>query len=691
MEKVGLKNRIIPFIGAVAVFILCFSILYLGENVGLSDNGDFRRVQLVNNLEYANDTDYRYLFKEYYTMKIEGDTFGEMVKSVWSTTDEDTVYSSPHFLFVKISKVLNLINNIWHGRSLGNYDIGFLAVIYCLMMACAAWTFFTFMSDKAKKYQIAVFLAFILMFCDAGYVLYFNSLYGEPLQYLSLLLIIGIGAMISKRPSAVKVVLFYISLYLFAGSKLANIPLSVLIAVTGLIFLTLKKGVVFKTSVIASVIIFVVSAVNMYISIPEWMQEETTYQAVFFGIVKESDTIQDDLRELGVDEKYEKLANTHAYMEEYPVDKKSDAFNKDFYEKVSKTDIALFYLKHPSRLLEKTDIAIENSVYIRPPNLGNSSVRIMEFTDKFSLWSNFRGMIKFLYKPWAFYLLFALFTLAVIIYAADYIKNRKSCNKSRLTAVCALLLLVISTAVNLVLPIIGNGEADIAKHLFLYINFVDLCIFVCIIKLVSIKPIKSVSALSAAAVFTVLFYISPVRETVNFGRYNGKAIEWQILEKLSDGSCIMITKEDIAQKRFDGSNNMWEGSELREWLNTDFLEEFSEEEKDRILPVKNEILLSASDKGLAVSGDHPHYWNFTISQADDLSDTAYKYYIEDYVYIPTLKLAKKTTINDSYWILCPYTNNDKMERYMKRGGYILHTNVNNTRNVRAVIRYKEEK
>ena len=44
------SKRAFPLIGAIIVFVLVFSVLYLGDNVGLSDNGDFRRVLLVNNL-----------------------------------------------------------------------------------------------------------------------------------------------------------------------------------------------------------------------------------------------------------------------------------------------------------------------------------------------------------------------------------------------------------------------------------------------------------------------------------------------------------------------------------------------------------------------------------------------------------------------------------------------------------------
>ena len=50
MELLKNNKRIFPLIGAIIVFILSFSVLYMGDNIGLSDNGDFRRVLLVNNI-----------------------------------------------------------------------------------------------------------------------------------------------------------------------------------------------------------------------------------------------------------------------------------------------------------------------------------------------------------------------------------------------------------------------------------------------------------------------------------------------------------------------------------------------------------------------------------------------------------------------------------------------------------------
>ena len=235
------NKRIFPLVGAIIVFVLSFSVLYLGNNIGLSDNGDFRRVLLVNNMEYENEDNYYYLFKQDYKMKVEGDTFWEKVSYLCESNNEEEIYSSPHFIIIKASKVMNFIVNSILVRDETHYDIWYLAFIYILMLSMAAWGIFTFFADEARKLRIAVFVIFIVMFCDAGYLLYFNSLYGEPLQYVSLMMLIALGLLIYKRPTIPKIVCFFVSLYFFAGSKLANVPYSVIVSLLALSFAFLRR------------------------------------------------------------------------------------------------------------------------------------------------------------------------------------------------------------------------------------------------------------------------------------------------------------------------------------------------------------------------------------------------------------------------------------------------------------------
>lgn len=688
-QQVSFKQRIFPVIGAIIIAIICSCILYMGENIGLSDNGDFRRIMLASRMEYADDTDSNYLFKQYYTMEVEGYNVGDQIASVWKTDEENEIYKSPHFIFIKLSKVMNLLDNIVHNRDLKGYNIAWLAGIYIFMFSVAAWCMLTFFNDRPIWLRLLVFLLFIFIFCDAGYILYFNSLYGEPLQYIALMLLLSIGLLIYKRPSIPKVICFFAALYFFAGSKLANIPYSIIMALVAITISVMRKDKLFKITVVAVSLISVVLIGTMYTSIPDWMQKDTTYQAVFYGILKESDTVEKDLQELGLDAEYEALANTTVYNEEnvYPIDIKSEEFDEGFYEKIKKTDILFFYMRHPIRFMKKLVTAIENSAYIRPPNIGNSSVTVADTTSRYSAWSYTRVFFKFLYNPFIVLFIFILLTLYIVFLDIIIILNRKSEAKRNKYRISAMNILVFGLWINLMLPILGNGEADLPKHLFLFVNCIDILFALSVMSFFSMKISAKIVTLVTVASLTLVMNVEIKRDIITFGTYNGEPIEWEIFEKLNDNSYILVTKDCVDYKTFNGTSNLWETSDLRTWLNSDFLKEFTDAEKARIKSVTNEVILAYNDRGLAVSGDHPHYCNFTRKNVDDLAKTAYHYYLDDIVYIPTLDMMEKISVTDSFWILCPYTNNDKMQRYMNEDGFVLRTNVINERGVRAVVKY----
>ena len=115
MELLKNNKRIFPLIGAIIVFILSFSVLYMGDNIGLSDNGDFRRVLLVNNMEYENDSNYYYLFKQDYKMKVEGAGFWDKITYLCESNSEEDIYSSPQFII--ISACCMRFSIVWNWRS----------------------------------------------------------------------------------------------------------------------------------------------------------------------------------------------------------------------------------------------------------------------------------------------------------------------------------------------------------------------------------------------------------------------------------------------------------------------------------------------------------------------------------------------------------------------------------------------
>lgn len=688
-----LRGRLIPVIGAVIVFFVSLSVLYMGEHVGLSDNGDFRRVLLSNNISYADDTDYHYLFKEEYVMdKLDERNVFTAMWTAWASNADEEIYSSPHFLLIKISKELNVISNAVTGAPLSSYSIFWLALLYIFMLTVAALVIFTFFADEKIKVQAAVFALFIFMFCDAGYLLYFNSFYGEPLQYTALMMLIAFGMLIYKRPTVPKVVGFYIALYFFAGAKLANIPYSLLVALLAILISMMRRDKLFRIGVIVCAVSGIFSMIGLYSSIPQWMDRDTTYQAVFFGITKNSDDPAADLRELGVDEKYAVLAGTHAYMDgdEYPIDITTEEFERGFYDKVNKVGITAFWLRHPVRFTAELAMAIENSAYIRPPVVGNSRTVPMELTDKWSGWSRLRTALRFLFEPWVILAAFLLITVYMIFINIFYIHNHRIETPEKKYMIASLDILILGLWINLMLPVICNGEGDITKHMFLFTNCIDILFLVLILGIVNMPPKQMIKPVIVLAVLSGMFYIHFPKHGMTFGSIGGKPIEWEIERELDGGRRLLVTREPVAYLPFDDDTNRWESSDVRVWLNGGFLDEFTDSERERIEDTENLVPLDYENRKEADSGYHTHYWNFTRSMAGDMGTTAYVKRVTDKVFLPTLDMMKDIDVPAAFWILCPYTSNEFMQRFVNDDGFVLHTDVRNEKGVRAAIVIKPE-
>ena len=61
-----------------------------------------------------------------------------------------------------------------------------------------------------------------------------------------------------------------------------------------------------------------------------------------------------------------------------------------------------------------------------------------------------------------------------------------------------------------------------------------------------------------------------------------KAIPWRVLYRDTD-KALVISKYALTKRRFDGSSNNWDSSEIKRWLNGEFLQQaFSAEERQRI-------------------------------------------------------------------------------------------------------------
>jgi hypothetical protein len=198
---------------------------------------------------------------------------------------------------------------------------------------------------------------------------------------------------------------------------------------------------------------------------PSWIEEDTSYNSVFAGVLKYSEDPAQTLEELGLDPGYAVLKGTESYQAEYPIDVKSEEFKSGFYENISKGKILLYYLKHPASFLSALEESMRYSKNIRPTYLANTQNPSgpHEQVYRFSIWEFARTRSMMNSIPAL--VLCCIAVLALALFSKD------------LALAGLLAALVASAEASFALPVIGNGICDLAKHMFGFITFYDLILF----------------------------------------------------------------------------------------------------------------------------------------------------------------------------------------------------------------------
>jgi len=140
---------------------------------------------------------------------------------------------------------------------------------------------------------------------------------------------------------------------------------------------------------------------------------------------------------------------------------------------------------------------------------------------------------------------------------------------------------------------------------------------------------------------------------VNFGKY-----EWIILDIQTD-AMLLITKEIIEQRDYHNKKEAvtWEHSEIRHFLNTEFLERFEDSEKQRVVPVLNK------------NPGNPWYGS---DGGNDTTDKVFLLSIDECVrkyFGDSSRLLDNPKKNQRYWFDRKDENNGKRTAQFMKGGW----------------------
>ena len=471
----------------IIVALLCGVIVLLStfipEAVGPANNGDFIRVIAPNRIRFIDDNP-RTMWNGYgFTAEFEmsfGGGVSALRRTVYFLHIDFTTFNFPssQIITIKISKILNLCFNIISGSPLYTYNLFWLFIIHLFIFSYALSLILGYILKRFGK-KMFVYASFITIFvlCDQGYTLYFNSFYGEALQYVLTLLSIGLFLRLSDK-NGKGLLPYYIVVYLMATSKFAWIPVGILFALAPLSLLLVKNMTFLhkKLIILSGTTIFALITFYSFL-IPSWIEDDTNFNSVFNGVLRNSQTPENDLKWLGLDPELVILQGWEMYMYDYPIDIYSDEFRKFFFDVISKPRILLFYLNHPSRFLDILQESAEYARFIRAPYL--TSVQNPKYQGqqvyRFSIWELTRINIRPLANFWFIFLIFGVSSLICIIKLNTAI-NRTHDNADVLIPIL-LIILIISTAISFVLPYVSNGISDQAKQMFGFISLFDIILF----------------------------------------------------------------------------------------------------------------------------------------------------------------------------------------------------------------------
>jgi len=709
---------------AVLALGIMLSVLLLGNGVGMSDQSDFGRVMDASSLtHYVHDR--AFVFIDRYTIIVEE---GSLLGNAWRIMFSDEGienYPSIHLLFVRLSVVANLVLNRAIAAPLDIYRIGILGAMTA--MAYAALIYWLFRQINLKNPVLDALTKLVILFfvLDIGYVAYFNSFFSESIQILAFMMMIISAMRISRGyTSPLSFALLALASLVFGWSKFVNIPIAfVMIAAFAVIVVLAADAEHRLRRAIAVGIIALVALVPLvlvYRAIPDWMEIDTNYNSVFFGIIKDvdDDTARTHLTALGLSSEMAQFASTNRYVDGVALAFRDMGFEDEF-KQISKLNLLWFYMRHPTLLWDNIQMSIAHSGMIQPwyiANYGPShDAERLTLSGRFGGWSWLRVRMGF-DTLWGNAILWLVFAVSLLVTPFG--------QKSRWPGKILLLAILGSAAYSLVVQMIANGEADLAKHMFVYIQFADLAFATIIVGLLVyidenprvlklseqaayrdfprfILPVVCTALLAVPIAVSILRATIPnditimadasTGDIVHFGHYGGEHLLWLVVED-TDDTMTLLALENVANAAFDsGNSSFWPDSDIRKWLNSYFLHA-AFDDTYRIIYSERDLILSIRTREMATSGDRDFYAFHIPRYAFRGADRAYSMLATDMVRLPgadtmqqMLDLGLGYRIRGGFWLEIPRFLDGEMPRYVTGHGQITMRDAMNVGGVRPVI------
>lgn len=476
----------------IFAILIIIGVLFTQPQIGIADQGDFDRIMSISGLKLldsdANNPDFcrflKYIVTDYQITNLK-----HVILTIFG--------SSLGYLIILINTICKLF-----GQSV--FKTQYLAATYSIIYILSFSIILRSINIKHQIKLLILSLLTLFVFFDGNYLIWFNSLYGEPMMFISLVLFIAsvlnytyYKYILKGREKIMSKIIFILfAAFLFIGSKLqvlTSLPF-IIILVGKIIWDNRRSFNKFNLGVLY-ILFCIVIIYPLGISYHSHnLNKDTQYNSVFYGVLKDSETPEQDLIDLGLNPDMAVEAGKTAYLDKDKYIKyfpKSELTAQEFYNNISNLKLAKFYLTHPLRLLKGMKYTASKSFYTSTV-LGKcyrsySETPVIKF-NRFTIWSSFRQNM----LPRNLYFIISIYCILLIYSLYKYIKNKS--NLEIKTKILLLWTIMLISAVQFPMPFVGNGYADTSKQLFLFNYIFDgLLMFVfnlIIFKVIDLIKIK---------------------------------------------------------------------------------------------------------------------------------------------------------------------------------------------------------
>lgn len=457
--------------------------LFVPPIIGLADSGDFERILPWRGLAHVSNN-----FNDKYFSY-----FNSRYRIIPRVKEPD---------WYKTSTSLLIMPARWFSIRIGQdqfFDIRILAAVHALIFLCGFWLILVSMRSIRLCLRIILSALLIVIFADVGYIAYFNSFFSEGTALCFLAVAIGCALILINRQSTRGIFLFgyFAAIGLMLTSKPMYIPLTPALALLGL---HLSRYVSYSRrywlSGCAAVGLCLTAAWYFY-QTPRILNIHSIYIGLFLDLLPNSPHPQDDLTELGLNPNYALFSGTTPYQIDSPLN--DPRFELDFSSKVSSLTLPLFYLKHPSRLYELSTRCVKYAFSTRVERLGyyESHTGKPPLSKPFGIWSNIRENL-FPRSLWFFVSFSATGIVAIVLLL------KTSSNIAKGMYFLYVLFVFIASSQFLVAILVGGGESDVEKHLFMFNLAFDVCLILLVLGAANLLQTSNLHFISKLTRFRIL-------------------------------------------------------------------------------------------------------------------------------------------------------------------------------------------